>query len=417
MPKKNWSVSGRRRLADHTGGFVLLLAAGSAVAAPSLTEAITGGKASIDLRYRLETVDEDTTARDNATASTVRLRLGYETGAFYGFSAIVEAENLTALGGAAYNSGANGKAKYSLVPDPEFTEMNQAYLAYAGLPDTKLKWGRQRLTLDNHRFIGNVGWRQNEQTFDAFTAVNQSLPNTTITAGYIYNVNRVFSEESRIQPADFEMSSPILNVSYKGWSAGELTGYAYLLDFDELPGNSAKTYGLRFSGNRGFGNVKALYSAEYATQSDYQDNPSDFRNTYYLVEGGAAISGITFKLGRELLGSDQTNTGVHRGFQTPLATLHAFNGWVDMFLNTPADGLKDTYASVGTSVLGINLLAMYHDFRSDAGRNRYGKEWDVIATKSFGKEYTLAAKYGMFDTKNRAYVDTNKFWLWGEMKF
>lgn len=416
MSKKKSPVILRERLAGHAGSLLLLLAAGSAVAAPSLTEAITGGKVSLDARYRLETVDQDN-IRKEATASTVRLRLGYETGEFHGFSGFVEAEHLTALGGEAYNSTANGKAQYPVVADPEFTEMNQAYLAYTGLPSTKLKWGRQRLTLDNHRFIGNVGWRQNEQTFDAFTVVNQSLPSTTITAGYIYNVNRVFSEESRTQLADFEMSSPILNVSYKGWSAGELTGYAYLLDFDELPGNSAKTYGLRFNGSKPFGNVKALYTAEYATQSDYQDNPADFRNTYYLLEGGAAVNGLTFKLGRELLGSDRTDTGARRGFQTPLATLHAFNGWVDQFLTTPADGLKDTYASVGASVFGVNLLAVYHDFRTDAGSDRLGKEWDVMATKAIGKNYAIGAKYGTFDTKSRNFVDTDKFWLWGEAKF
>ena len=30
-----------------------------------------------------------------------------------------------------------------------------------------------------------------------------------------------------------------------------------------------------------------------------------------------------------------------RGFSTPLATLHAFQGWADVFLNTPADGVDD----------------------------------------------------------------------------
>ena len=35
--------------------------------------------------------------------------------------------------------------------------------------DATLIFGRQRIKLDDDRFIGNVGWRQNEQTFDALT--------------------------------------------------------------------------------------------------------------------------------------------------------------------------------------------------------------------------------------------------------
>jgi len=36
----------------------------------------------------------------------------------------------------------------------------------------------------------------------------------------------------------------------------------------------------------------------YAQQSDYADNPSSF-DTDYLVEGGASVSGVTFKVGHE----------------------------------------------------------------------------------------------------------------------
>lgn len=396
--------------------FALTIAAlGSSVGAlpvqaeNSFTDALAGGKATADFRLRNESVRQ-ANALDRANATTARLRLGYQTGEYKGFGVFVEAEHLTALGGEKYNSTINGKPAYSVIADPEFTEINQAYLSYSGIPDTTLKYGRQRIVLDNHRFIGNVGWRQNEQTYDAFTVVNRSLPDTMITGGYIYNVNRVFSGKSVV--GDFRMKSPILNVSYKGLRAGELTGYAYLLDFETTPANSTNTYGLRFKGAApldGFG--KALYTVEYATQNDRADNLRNFRVDYYLVEGGIATKSGTLKLGYEVLEGNGTTS-----FQTPLATLHAMNGWADLFLNTPANGLKDAYVSAETTFAGVKLAAIYHDFRSERGSTRYGDEWDVVATKAIDKNYTVGVKYASYQA-DKFSVDTDKVWLWLEAKF
>lgn len=389
-------------------GAALLAGSVPAAAADDFTGALIGGKPTADLRLRYESVDQANALKD-ANAATLRLRLGYETGQYRGFGALVEAETVTALGGESYNSTVNGETAYSIVADPEATEINQAYLSYAGLADTKLKYGRQRIILDNHRFIGNVGWRQNEQTFDAFTLTNASLPETTITAGYIYNVNRVFSDKS--PQGDFKMNSPIFNVSYKGWSLGEVVGYGYLLDFTDLAASSTQTYGLRLKGSAPLAGVKALYTAEYATQRDYRDNPRDYSLKYYLLEGGVGLSNAEFKLGYEVLGG---NGAV--AFQTPLATLHAMNGWADQFLVTPGAGLKDAYLSAATTVLGTRLEAVYHDFRADSNSTRYGTEWDLQAVKAIDKTYAVGAKYARYDAKGFS-VDTDKFWLWAEAKF
>jgi hypothetical protein len=389
-------------------GAALLAVMAPAAAADDFTGALTGGKPTVDLRLRYEAVDQANALKD-ASATTLRLRLGYETGQFRGFGAFVEAETVTALGGESYNSTVNGKTAYATVADPEATEINQAYLSYAGLADTKLKYGRQRIILDNHRFIGNVGWRQNEQTFDAFTLTNASLPKTNITAGYIYNVNRVFSDKS--PQGNFKMNSPIFNVNYKGWSLGEVAGYGYLLDFADLAASSTQTYGLRLKGSAPVGGVKALYTAEYATQRDYRDNPRDFSLKYYLLEGGVGLSNSEFKLGQEVLGGNGTVS-----FQTPLATLHAMNGWADQFLVTPAAGLRDAYLSAATTVLGTKLEAIYHDFRADSTSTRYGTEWNLQAVKAIDKTYAVGAKYASYNAKGFS-VDTDKFWLWVEAKF
>lgn len=381
----------------------------SAAADDDFTAALVGGKTSADIRLRYEGVNQDNALKD-AGATTVRARLGYQTGEFHGFGAVLEAEHLTALGGEEYNSTTNGKSAYSVIADPAFTEINQAYLSYSGIADTVLKYGRQRLALDNHRFIGNVGWRQNEQTYDAFTVVNRSLAQTTVTAGYIYNVNRVFSDESPV--GNFSMNSPIFNIKYDGWRAGTLVGYAYLLDFDDQPTNSTRTFGLRFAGGTPFvGDWKALYTLEYASQSDYRGNPADFDLNYYLAEGGFNTGRFTVKLGYELMSGNGSNS-----FQTPLATLHAMNGWTDQFLATPPDGLMDAYISASKDVAGIKLSGIYHDFRADNGNARYGTEWDLVAIKPIGEHYSLGVKFAAYRAKDFS-VDTDKLWLWTEARF
>jgi hypothetical protein len=403
-------------------GSLTLGLAGAAEAGDSLGAALTGGKVNLDMRYRYENVSDDDTAvppTKDANASTLRTRLGYTTGSFYDLSAMIEAENITVLGNVLYNNGIpGGKTEYSKVLDPATTEINQAFLGYAGLSDTVMNLGRQRIVLDNQRFIGDVAWRQNEQTFDAFALVNKSLPDATLTYAYLDNVNRVTGDDD---PAgDARMSSHVLNASYAGWTIGTLTGYGYLLDYDAASnyGKSTQTWGLRFNGASAMSDsVKLLYTAEYARQSDYGNNPGSYGVDYLLGEIGASFSGVTARYGYESLGSDG-----RFAVQTPLATLHAFNGWADMFLSTPVNGLVDQYLGVGAKPMDINLAAVYHDFTADKGSSDYGTEWDLMASKTFAKMYTVGVKYASYSADKPAAgfatnVDTNKFWLWGEVKF
>ena len=387
----------------------LMVTSATPALSQTFTEALAGGAVSLDVRYRYEFVDQDNPL-DQAHASTVRTRLGYRTDDFRGFEVFAEAEDVSAVGNENYNSTVNGKADHSVVADPTETEVNQIYVRYKGLPDTSLTYGRQRLALDNHRFIGTVGWRQNEQTFDAFIGTNESLKDTKITAGYLYNANRIFSDASSI--GNFPMQAPILNVQYQGLAAGTLTAYGYLFDFTTVDANSTQNLGLRFTGGtdvtQGF---KVLYTLEYAIQKDYAGNPQSFEAAYWLAEAGLAAYGLTFKVGVETLESDDG-----RPFQTPLATLHAMNGWADQFLVTPDDGLQDLYVSAGAAVKGVKLLAIFHDYSSDINSLSYGSELGLLAVYPIDKHYTLGAKFASYAEDGRG-VDTDKAWLWGEVKF
>jgi len=383
---------------------ILGAALSNASLADSFTEALTGGTPKLDMRLRYENVNQDNSLKD-AEALTLRTRLGYETGKYQEFKAYVEMENVTAVLDDDYNSTKNGKTQYSTVVDPEGTEVNQAYLDFSGLQDTLARAGRQRIILDNARFVGNVGWRQNEQTYTGASINNTSLPDTKLYYAYLDKIQGINGSST-------DVHTHLLNASYSGLGFATLTGYGYLVEFIDKPSTSQQTWGVRVDGNTELSSMKLLYTAEFARQSDYKSGNDNINADYRLLELGVSVGGITGKIGYELLGADDAFS-----FETPLATKHAFNGWSDMFLNTPDGlGLEDRYVQVDGSIVGIKLLGVYHDFQADRGGANFGTEFDLLAAKKFGKHYSAGIKYASYNADTFA-VDTNKFWLWGGIAF
>ncbi len=367
----------------------------SVLAEDTAVDMLKKGDAIIDLRLRYESVDDDDAAdKDSATALTLRSRLGYETADFNGFKVLYEIEDVRA----AIDDYAPENTDYDTVADPENTEINRAQISYSK-DGFSLVAGRQRIILDNARFVGNVGWRQNEQTFDAIKAAYKT-GDLNLQYAYIDQVNGI------LRKFDADVTSHLLNATYSGLKAGNLTGYAYLLKDDD---SDAKldTYGARFAGKTAVNDLSLIYSAEFATQSS-----DDFDASYYALEGGVVLSGITLALGNETLGSDD---GAY-GFQTPLATKHAFNGWADKFLVTPTDGLSDTYIKATGAVAGVKLLAMYHEYSADEGNDDKGSEVNFLAARSFAEHYSAGLKYAAYSAGDNG-SDSDKAWLWLEAKF
>lgn len=392
-----------------------LLAAGflaSAQAADPLENlryALSGGTPNLDLRLRYEGVDQDN-ALKNAIAGTARTRLGYTTGKWNQLDLQMEYEGVVAFGDALYDNNPAptlGTPGYSVIPDPSGDELNQAWIRYAGIPDTVLKLGRQRIVLDNARFIGNVGWRQNEMTYDAVLLTNTSLPKTTVNLAFISNANNIFF-------GDFRLHGQLANIAYAPVTWLKLVAYGYLLDFKDSVAarQDTQTLGLRASGEIETGPGKFNYAVEYAQQSDYAEAPAAVDADYSLLEAGYGTKAIGGKLGYENLGS---NSGLF-GLQTPLATLHAHDGWADQFLNTPATGLRNTYASVNGALGAWSGLLRYHLWQADFGGADYGNELDALVSYAVNDAFALSAKYADYNADTFS-VDTRKTWLMAEYKF
>jgi hypothetical protein len=297
------------------------------------------------------------------------------------------------------------------VSDPDGGELNRLQIDYTGLEKTALTFGRQRVNLDNQRFIGAVGFRQNEQTLDAFRATTKIVPGLEATYIYFDRVNRVFGNKS--PQGEFTGDSHAMNLAYAVPKIGTLVAYGYLLDLNQTQTLSTQTYGLRLVGKQAIdGGWTVAYEAEYARQRDYKDNPARIGLNYWHADLSAGFKGITALAGFETLGGN----GV-RGFATPLATLHKFQGYADVFLTTPGAGLVDKYGKIGYDqkvdagpVTGFSGAVWYHDFEADKGSRSLGSEVDVEAAVKLKHGFTVLAKYADYSGVT-GFASRQKYWM------
>jgi hypothetical protein len=389
----------------------LLLAALSfpAMAADTFGEAFTQGKFGYSFRWRLENVDQDPLPND-ATAIPLRTRINFTTSELNGFTLKAEFDYVFDLGVDDYNAGGGNKPNppgYPVIADPSGEDLNQLYAQYKAGFGTLFRLGRQRIIYDNARFVGNVGWRQNEQTYDSFSIGHQTDTGLNIQYAYVDKVNRIFGND--VAAGEHEQNTHLVNVAYSFESVGKLTGYYYDIDNEDAAALSNTTWGLRFSGSTDSGGAKIGYGVEYASQSENADNPVAYSADYWRFDLSAGFNWATVYAGYESLGGDSTKAG--QAFRTPLATLHAFNGWADKFLNTPGAGLDDVFIGAKGKLGKWSWNMLFHDFSAQSGSADYGTEFDASITRKFAQNYGVLFKLASFDSDSIAYGDTTKFWV------
>ncbi len=403
-----------RNVAKLLAATVLTAFATPALAAPG-DAIVLGEDVKLDIqaatRLRYEAVDQANFPSD-AEALTFRMRLGAELDVS-GFKLLVEGEATAGLSNR-YNDtlAFNGVEPYPTVADPENVELNRAQLSYVA-NGTGVTVGRQRINLGNQRFVGSVGWRQNEQTFDA---VRGQFKSGMFLADATYAISQrtVFGVDSASEHYDGDLVLLNAGVDTASFDA---TAFAYVLDYDSRAAFASQTYGLTASYARtlrpGF---SVGLSGSYASQSDTGINPTNYRADYLFGEASGTLAGFTLAASYEELGSD----GGRAAFQTPLATLHAFQGWADLFLTTPVNGVRDYQVSLKKAftvpALGpVTAQVAWHRFDSDFGGLDYGSEWDASLAFRLGP-VNLLAKFADYNA-DRFGVDTQKVWLQAEWGF
>lgn len=388
-------------------------AACMAVAGPACAQTITL-KPVAEARVRYENVDQDGIAKE-ADALTIRVRGGVQASSGPLSATVVAQGTLAAIDD--YYDGLNGVANRPIVADPENIALYIAQLQYKTKALT-LTTGRQKLVLDDERFVGNVGFRDNAQTFDAVRAELTPLPKLKLDVAYAWSVRSIWGIDGRgARQQAIAGDNVLANLSYVT-PAGTLTGFAYLVDQDEAAVQnyrmSSQTYGVRLAGTKPLSKaVKASWQLSYARQSDYHRNPNDYSADYWLADATLEVKGWKLNGGYEVLGA---SSGIAlTSFETPLGTNFKFQGWADKFLVTPPNGVRDLYVGGGYGLkeLGplkaVSFQAAWHRFESDRLSQHYGNEIDLLASAKWRKT-AISVRYAHYDAKSFA-TDTDKLWL------
>ena len=390
----------------------LLLSASLLAALPAAAQTVTLTPLA-EARLRWERVDQrDLPRRANAVTARVRTGIAATAGPW---SALAEAQGNLAIV-PDYFDGVHPDPSRPLVGDPQSIGLYRAQVQYRA-DAFILTAGRQRIALDDERFVGTAAIRNNGQTFDAVRAELVPVKGVKADLSYVWGVRTVWGiDGTGARPRSIGGNSVLANL---GWATpiGTLTGFAYLIDADEaaLQGYrlSSQTYGARLAGSRPLGTAKLAYQASWARQSDYHRNPNDYAADYWLADVALDLNGPRLGGGYEVLGADRGQALA--SFQTPLSSIFKFQGWADKFTTTPADGVRDLYASTGWGwkqvgpVKALGLSAIWHRFESDRLVRHYGNEIDLLAQGKVGRT-TASLRYADYQA-DRFGTDTQKLWL------
>ncbi len=353
----------------------------------------------VNLRWEYGKID----AFQHSHGATARTRFGVKSGSAFGFSGLIEGVNTASPKPSAYFDGVEtNDGPQTIVADPERTDVNRVWLAYrnADLGGLEIKAGRQRIKLDDDRWIGNVGWRQNEQTFDSVRATtNLGMPDLRLQYVYVWQVNRIFGDQGPAGTRDFGPRAHFVNVAYDAGPAMKAVFFAYLVDPNQANFRAfgSATYGARFTGSIALSDAVSMpYQASYAFQEDWGNNQVSYDAHYALAETGLALKDcVKFFVGYEHLGSDTDARIV-----TPFSTAHKFNGFADAFLtNGGTRGLRDLYARIAPAIPidGVKLSFAFHQFWDDQGGDDLGQEYDVLATWKLNDHVGFLWKFAYFD--------------------
>ena len=338
----------------------------------------------------------DASDRDISHAFTGRLRAGLLAKPIAGLQAYAEFEGTTTPDDDAYNGVVTGDTLKTAIADPYSYELNQLWASYAPAAWLTTKVGRQEMNLDSQRYVGTVAWRQNEQTFDAAVLSVKPIDGLEATYAYVWAVNRIFGSEApdgRFE--DFSGATHLFNISYAKLPIGKVSAFAYLMDLGNAAGdaNSNASFGLSLSGGTALTDgLKLTHYLEGGIQTDYADSPRNYEAWYGHAKLGLEAEKWSVTAGFEYLGYDNGT-----GYQFPLGTNHKFNGYADLFLNTPATGLQDAYLTT-TFTLPAKFKGElgYHFFGAAGDGFDYGQEIDAVVTRPIGKNLVALAKYAYY---------------------
>jgi hypothetical protein len=383
--------------------FVLALSAASSArgqgiadSGPGFADALLAGRPILELRPRYNRIEESD-KEDVTRGWTYRAVVGWRTAPWMGLRFTAEGINTGHIGPKEYNDdGAQfATSEYPLLPDPGHTGLNQAHVEYTGIDNLRVRVGRQRVRMDNQRWISDNDFRQTPQLFDGVEVANTSLPDTELLVSY-FNRQRDTSGETN------DLKLTIVHAAWSPVPGHSFAAYGYFHDqpvngaFTGFSNNSYRAVGVRGEGAFPFGEFEIPYTVEYAQQRPYAGGNALIDVDYWRAGAGLAWRDVTLRYDEEVKGS---NNGRY-GLQMPLTDFYSFNGWTLHFFNTPFRGLHDKWLTLRAGYAPANLVlyAESHKFRSDLGDLDFGKETDVGLFWTFWEGAQLRLQHAAYDS-------------------
>ena len=357
-------------------------------------------KFSADFRLRYQSVDVEG-GEPNGDALTLRAFGTAQANLGHGFSVLGEVEAIAALVDD-FNDGTDLIPDSAFIPDPEGVAINRLKLVSEIIPKTRVSLGRQRIALNDWRFIGSFAFRQNDQTFDALRVETRAFDfgNDTgvLDVGVFDQVNRPLGPDNPIGTftgtswyANYGVTTPI----------GRLVGFHYDFALNTPEGDdSTATTGARLLGRLHSPDFGVIWEGSYAVQKDNRDNPNEFELDYWLGSLRLEPKEWVFMLRGEELGAQDGQS-----LQTPLASLHRFSGLADQFIITPPDGLRDLSFLVERKLgqIGpferVKIGAHAHQFKDAGGDLTYGTELDLTLSARVGKAL-ISLEHARYEADN-----------------
>jgi len=380
----------RKRLA------LRIAAAGAAafVLMPARAQESPQGRFTFELRPRYNHIEESDKP-EVTTGGTVRILAGYASAPIEAMMRIVlegiHADHIDPH----FNDDGNNFASspYPLLPDPNYTGINQAYIDFTGIESARVRAGRQVVRMDNQRWVSDNNFRQIPQVFDGVSVRYGTPFGVELYGAYFAQVRDTSGHES-------DLNLTLMHAAWNPLPGHAVVAYGYFHDqpsngaFTGFANNSYRVAGVRAEGTAfRAGEFDFPYEAEIAWQRPYAGGDSRIDARYWRLGGGAGWRQSVLRYDYEVKGS---NGGAY-GVQMPLTDFYAFNGWTLHFFNTPRQGLRDGWITLKAAWREVTFYGESHRFRSDYGSIDFGKELDVGLTYPWNENMTLRLQHARYD--------------------
>ncbi|MFC5626372.1 alginate export family protein [Algoriphagus winogradskyi] len=337
-----------------------------------------------------------------------RLNLGFQDEKL---SLYLSVQDVSTWGDTQQLSAADGNDSFGLF---------QAWLRYSFTPNWALKLGRQTISYDDQRILGEVDWAMQGRFHDA-AMIQYSKDQFKLDLAFAYN-----QENQKTIGSDYTItgffSYKSMQMAHltKAWDKGSISFLFMNNGFQKYSSDPIpQTDGLYYRQTTGtyftFPLSALIITGSAYLQTGKANASTDLSAYQYMVEAKYKAGKVTLIGGFESLsGTDQAGEEKNKSFFPLYGTNHKFNGYMDYFyVGNHANnvGLNDVYGKIALptgekSTLGLNAHVFFAngEMANDLSQN-LGTELDLVYGNSLGKYVKMNVGYSqLFATESMSAV-------------